>query len=176
VEVEIIGPLASSLGARSFSRGVIDLLARYASVIATHGLCPYSDAGLGEVVVVLDDRLDVELAVARIRASGARVLHLVFPCAPRERSHPFERFCSTVATRVADRGSVHAAFHPAMTGENDDPDRRVGLVRRAPDPFLQLVPGELAAAHRPLGDVARVLAELAELHAARARLVLGAAA
>lgn len=143
---------------------------RYAGIVERAGLCPHVRGGLGEVVVVLDHSLDETLAVDWIAACSARVLHLVFPCAPREASRPFERFCNAVASRVAVRGSVHAAFHPAMTGGNDAPDRRVGLVRRAPDPFLQLVPGELAAAHRPLGDVDPVLAELAALHTTRAAL------
>lgn len=176
MEVEIIGPLAPYAGAPSFSRAVVDLLVRYAGIVERAGLCPYIRGGLGEVVVVLDHALDEDLVAARIATSAAPVLHLVFPCAPREASRAFERFCNAVATRVAGRGSVHAAFHPAMTGGNDDPDRRVGLVRRAPDPFLQLVPGELAAAHRPLGDVEPVLAELAALHAARNALTFGAAA
>jgi hypothetical protein len=145
------------------------LLERYADVIDAHGLCPYMRdvGGLGEVIVVLDPALDVELVVGAIRARSARVIHVVFPCAPRDAAHPFERFCNNVATRVNDRGSVHAAFHPAMTGGREDADRRVGLVRRAPDPLLQLVPAGLPPAPRAIADLDGVLADLAELHAAR---------
>lgn len=148
---------------------MVALLERYADVVDAHGLCPYMrDAGgLGDVIVVLDDALDVEPVVRTIRATSSRVIHLVFPCAPRDAARAFERFCNDVATCVRDRGSVHAAFHPAMTGGREDADRRVGLVRRAPDPFLQLVPGGLPPAPRAIADLDGVLAELAELHAVR---------
>jgi hypothetical protein len=33
-----------------------------------------------------------------------------------------------------------ATFHPSLAGEIDDPHRLIGLLRRAPDPFVQLIP------------------------------------
>ena len=162
---------------------MVALLERYASVVAAHRLCPY-EGGLGHTVVVLDRAFDADLVVGAIAGTSSPVVHLVFPCVWRDASHPFERACNGVATRVRDRGSVHAAFHPAMTGGREDADRRVGLVRRAPDPFLQLVPADLATssilvrAHGArLADLDAVLGELDALHAARRELAdLGAAA
>jgi hypothetical protein len=149
---------------------VVGLLERYAAVVAAHRLCPY-DGGLGHTVVVLDHTFDAALVTRAIAGTSAAVVHVVFPCLPHDASHAFERQCNDVATRVRGRGSVHAAFHPAMTGGRDTADQRVGLVRRAPDPFLQLVPVELPAmTARPTADLDAVLAELDALHAARAAL------
>ncbi len=33
-----------------------------------------------------------------------------------------------------------ATFHPDLAGDPGDPHRLVGLLRRAPDPFIQLIP------------------------------------
>jgi hypothetical protein len=156
---------------------VLALLERYAAVVAAHHLCPYEQS-LGHTIVVLDRAFDSELVVCAIAATSARVVHVVFPCLPRDGSQAFERRCNDVATRVRERGSVHAAFHPAMTGGREDADRRVGLVRRTPDPLLQLVPVELPhVTARPIADLDVVLAELDALHAARRQLSeLGAAA
>jgi hypothetical protein len=156
---------------------VLALLERYAAVVATHRLCPYEQS-LGHTIVVLDRAFDVELVVGAIATTSARVVHVVFPCLPRDASHVFERRCNDVAARVRGRGSVHAAFHPAMTGGREDADRRVGLVRRAPDPLLQLVPVELPhVTARPIAELDVVLGELDALHAARRQLAeLGVAA
>ncbi len=148
------------------------LLERYAGAIDARGICPYMRAGgLGEVIVVLDRALDTDLACAAIARTNADVIHLVFPLAPRDDvgARAFERFGSDVATRMRGRGSVHAAFHPAMAGGREDAGRRVGLVRRAPDPFLQLVPARLPQRSRAPSafDLDALLAELAELHAER---------
>jgi hypothetical protein len=167
--VEIIGPVADANG---FARDTVRLLERYASAIDARGICPYMRAGgLGDVIVVLDRALDIDLACGAIARTTAEVIHIVFPLAPRDGAgaRAFERFCNDVATRVRGRGSVHAAFHPAMAGGREDADRRVGLVRRAPDPFLQLVPARLPArSHAPaVFDLDALLAELAALHAER---------
>jgi hypothetical protein len=156
----------------------VSLLERYARAIEARGLCPYMHTGgLGEVIVALDRTLDRELACTAIAATTAPVMHVVFPLVARDASHAFERFCNDVATRARGRGSVHAAFHPAMTGGSETADRRVGLVRRAPDPFLQLVPAELPPiARSPMAraafDLDALVGELAELHAARRELEL----
>jgi hypothetical protein len=153
----------------------VSLLERYAAAIDARGICPYMRAGgLGDVIVVLDRALGVELASAAIARTRADVIHVVFPLAARDGAgaHAFERFGNAVATRGRGRGSVHAAFHPALAGGREDADRRIGLVRRAPDPFLQLVPAQLPPlARSPLAraafDLDALLAELAQLHAAR---------
>jgi hypothetical protein len=150
----------------------VRLLERYAGAIDARGICPYLHAGgLGDVIVVLDRALDVDLACGAIARTSADVIHVVFPLAPRDETgaRAFERFGNDVATRVRDRGSVHAAFHPAMAGGREDADRRVGLVRRAPDPFLQLVPARLPQRSRApvVFDLDALLAEFAELHAER---------
>jgi len=194
--VEVIGSGAAAAGAGPFATGVGALLERYAAIVETNGLCPYLrdlGGGLGAVFVVLDRELDLELAVRATRSTASRVIHVVFPCAPRESSRAFERFCNHVATRIRDDGRalVHAAFHPAMEGGRESSHRLVGLLRRSPDPFLQLVPsgiqvgGTMMAGDAPgkiaaleplferlmIGDALdRLLAQLAELHAARDRL------
>jgi hypothetical protein len=153
----------------------VRLLERYAHAIDAHGICPYMRAGgLGDVIVVLDRILDIELACGAIARTSAGVIHVVFPLAARDdaAARAFERFGNDVATRMRGRGSVHAAFHPALAGSREDADRRIGLVRRAPDPFLQLVPAQLPqVARSPLArgafDLDALLAELAELRAER---------
>jgi hypothetical protein len=169
--VEIIGPIADAGG---FVRSIVSLLERYAAAIDTHGLCPYLRAGgLGDVIVVLDRALDLELACGAIARTRADVIHLVFPLTARDASdaRAFERFGNAIATRVRARGSVHAAFHPALAGGREDADRRIGLVRRSPDPFVQLVPVQPELTRSPIAraafDLDMLVGELAVLHAAR---------
>jgi hypothetical protein len=58
-------------------------------------------------------------------------------------STPFERFGNQLHKLVASRlagAPVHASFHPQMEGGRGAAARLVGLLRRAPDPFVQFVP------------------------------------
>jgi hypothetical protein len=55
----------------------------------------------------------------------------------------FERFSSALYETLRERlesAPVMAAFHPGLPGSGDAPHRLVGLLRRAPDPFVQLIP------------------------------------
>jgi hypothetical protein len=91
---------------------------------------------------VLDTGLDVDLALAAADRARKEVVHLVYPCVnvpPRS----FEKFASEVGrglTRARRAPPVLAAFHPELSGDAQEPHRLVGLLRRAPDPFVQLVP------------------------------------
>lgn len=49
-------------------------------------------------------------------------------------------------------GFFCVAFHPEMPGRDDDPDRLVGLLRRSPDPTLQVVRASLLAGLRGGGE------------------------
>lgn len=105
------------------------------------------------------------------------------------------RVGTRLRARLGRAAPVSAAFHPTMHGETDDPHRLIGLLRHAPHPFVQYVPADvtqgmgttiagapkrLAADAEPVGaeanfarltapsgELQRVLAVLAELHATR---------
>lgn len=122
------------------------LLVRYATeVVAKYGLCPFLrgvDAGLGAVGVILDTEPDLETAVAAIDHLAEPVLHIVYPVFTGTPS-TFERFGSKLAEALRKRRSdplVHASFHPGMTGGRENAYRLIGLLRQAPDPFVQFIP------------------------------------
>jgi hypothetical protein len=169
-------------------------LYRYATeVVARFGLCPFLhnvDTGMGAVGIVLDVEPDVETAARAVEALGANVVHLVFPIARISSTH-FERFGSKLATALQARlrePLVHATFHPELVGGTENAHRLIGLLRRAPDPFVQFIPpglheggtvligepvpaeGRAEATFRRLaqGPVSEVLAKLDELHTERA--------
>lgn len=125
---------------------------RYAAeVVAAQRLCPHLrdvERDFGTFVVMLDPAAepDVEATVAAIREAPGDVMHIVFPlvCPP---PGSFERFGGRVhqAMRKAfattpRRDLVMATFHPELAGDDDDPHRLIGLLRRAPDPFVQMIP------------------------------------
>jgi hypothetical protein len=173
----VSGALASSPRAAAFADEVAALLADYArEVVAAHRLCPHlHDVGpaLGAVCVVLDRELDVA-AAAELARMGSAVVHLVYPLTAVA-APVFERFGNALAERLARDGGprvVHAAFHPALAAGGDAASRLVAIARRAPDPFVQLVPADIHGGSErpreppPLDDIA---ARVAELHARRRR-------
>ena len=102
----------------------------------------------GTLCVVLDDELDVELAAAAVRDAKTPIVHVVFPLLVTQ-AGDFERFGSAVNTALRgqmDDVPVHATFHPELAGARDNPDRLVGLLRQAPDPFIQFIPGNIQTA------------------------------
>jgi hypothetical protein len=187
----VVGTLAGHPRAAAYAGEVAALLRGYArDVVAAFGLCPHLrdlDRSLGAVCIVLDRVLDgaaADRAAKAARDVGDPIVHLVFPLATIP-GPAFERFGNSIAERlVRDGGSplVHATFHPALTAEGALASRLLGLARRAPDPFVQLVPadaGSSGSAGSPGGPrieavmsgevVARVTERLAALVAERVR-------
>lgn len=142
----VVGALASAPGAAELARDVAHLLYRYAvEVVAGFALCPHMhdlSRSIGAACIVLDRTLDAGLAARAVRSTGSKVAHVVFPLSTAE-SNEFERFGNALAQAlVADGGPrlVHATFHPQLAGGTEYAARLVGVLRRAPDPFVQLIP------------------------------------
>jgi hypothetical protein len=120
---------------------------RYAAeVVAANRLCPFLrdvDTGFGAFVVMLDPgEPSVEATADAVLAAESPVLHVVFPLV-RPAPNLFERFSGRLANALKTRlrtPPVMATFHPELAGDATDPHRLVGLLRRAPDPFVQLIP------------------------------------
>jgi hypothetical protein len=198
LELSVVGKLAGDPGADAFARAVGELIHRYAAeVVAANRLCPFLhnvETGLGAVVVILENELDVDVAARAVRGTKSQVVHAVFPLAARDDAPKFERFGNAVAERLRRDGGpslVHATFHPAMVGGTENAHRLVGLLRRSPDAFLQFIPpgmqgGGTVMAGEDLpkepaaestfvrmtkpGVMEGIVALVDELHAARARL------
>jgi len=203
-EPVVVGALAAHYRAEELVAAVHALHLRYArEVVGAFGLCPFMndpESAFGRFCVILERRLDVLLARDVVLAAPG-VVHLVYPLV-REGCHTMERFGNAlheaVRREVFARGEstppVHATFHPEMEGDTTTTQRRIGLVRRAPDPFVQFVPqgltgggstfvdptsldlaALLAATAKPKGRVAnlddadleRIVALLAELRSER---------
>lgn len=197
------GPLATHPLAEKFAAEVHRIHRRYAvEVVAKHRLCPHLrdvDRDFGDFVIMLDPRAepDVDATVKAIRASKNAVIHVVFPLV-RPPPSAFERFGARVnqaLNRALPRPPVMATFHPELVGDAADPHRLVGLLRRAPDPFVQMIPdgyqeggtvfvplSEAAAATEDKADwpqrnydklrgenLERLLAIIADIHADRDR-------
>jgi hypothetical protein len=142
------GPLSTHPLAARFVEEVHRIHVRYASeVVAANRLCPFLrdvETGFGRFCVVLDPREepDVRTAVEVVLEAASPVVHVIYPFI-RPVPSAFERFSARVNQAL--KGAlpetpVMATFHPALVGAADDPHRLVGLLRRAPDPFLQLIP------------------------------------
>jgi hypothetical protein len=136
------------------------MLVRYATeVVSGFGLCPFLrgvDAGLGAVGIVLDVEPDIETAIAAIAHLKEPVVHLSYPLVGTKTEEPpeagirapsaatkFERFGSKLAEALRKRRAeplVHATFHPELVGGRENAYRLIGLLRQAPDPFVQFVP------------------------------------
>lgn len=119
---------------------------RYAAeVVARNGLCPFLrdvDTGFGRFCVMLDVEPDIDTALAAVNEAGTSVIHLVYPCTPYTSSQ-FEKFAGKLGEALKKTlrdPPVMATFHPALQGDGSNPFRLVGLLRRAPDPFVQLIP------------------------------------
>jgi hypothetical protein len=195
---QIAGALAGRPGAAELGLASADLLGRYVrEVVVAFRLCPFlaqPESALGAVIVVLDPEPVEATLEAIVADGGAPVMHVLYPLLAASPSPPFERFASRVGTLLRQRlgraAPVSAAFHPAMHGETDDPHRLIGLLRRAPHPFVQYVPSDVptgggtVVAGAPLppkggaeanferltgagGDLARLLERIAALHRER---------
>lgn len=153
-ELSLVGSLVGHPAAAAFGREVRRVHHRYAEEVVAHfSLCPFMGdprTAFGRFIVVLDKELQLELACEQIVGSavdGGQLAHLVYPLVTME-SRRFERFASSlhlaVRQKVLDQGGhsppVHATFHPQMAGDETSQSKLVGLLRHAPDPFIQFVP------------------------------------
>jgi hypothetical protein len=140
--------LADHPSAEAFAREVMRVHVRYAELVARHRLCPFLrdvETGFGAFCVMLDREPDVAKVVAFVQEAGRDVGHIVYPLS-RPPPTVFERFSNAVGEALRDvlpDRPVLAAFHPDLVGDAGAPHRLVGLLRRAPDPFVQFVPAGL---------------------------------
>ena len=132
--------------ASRFAEEVHRVHRRYAAeVIARNHLCPFLrdvDTGFGRFCVMLDAEPDIPTAIETVLAAGTSVIHLVYPCTTGP-SSPFEKFAGKLGAALKSalpEAPVMATFHPALAGDGSNAFRLVGLLRRAPDPFVQLIP------------------------------------
>ncbi len=149
--VVVAGTLRDHPAAAAFAREVHHVHHRYATeVVGAFTLCPHMasdpDKAFGTFAVMLDRAFDVEGAVVEVLRAPSQVVHLVYPLitdgVPAFEQHG-QALHRAVAEAFADRGGrapVHAAFHPHMQGDATSASRLVGLLRQAPDPFVQFVP------------------------------------
>jgi len=146
----IRGKLAEHAGAVAFAAEVWRVHRRYAEeIVGRHRLCPFMkepETAFGDFVVVLDDAPDLALAREVALAARGTVVHLVYPLIEIE-PRTFERFGAEVGAALRESlphpAPVIASFHPRFSGDASSPGRLVGLLRRAPDPFVQIVPSGL---------------------------------
>jgi len=154
----LFGRLAGHPAARSLAREVVRVHRRYGNeVVAAFRLCPFVrdvDVAFGRFCVVLAERTDLDEARDAFIRAEAPVLHIVYPLV-RGPAAEFERFGAEVGRTARDvwrevkiddprfgpEPPVIATFHPDLPGERTAPHRMIGLLRRAPDPFVQIIPG-----------------------------------
>jgi hypothetical protein len=194
IEPIVRGALASHPAAAGFAREVARVHRRYAAeVVGAFSLCPFMkdpDTAFGHFCVMLDWTPDGAATLNAVLEADSSVIHLIFPCTDAPAA-AFERFASSVRESLASwipRPPVMAVFHPEMNGDFSSSHRLVGLVRRAPDPFIQLVPEglheggtifidsldklsksptEQTFARLTEADRARIVAELSDIRADR---------
>jgi hypothetical protein len=145
-EPVVRGALAGHPIARAFAAEVHRVHLRYANeVVGAFGLCPFmkdAESAFGTFFVMLDRTPDPNVALDAVLEAKSSVVHLVFPCVDLPPS-PFEKFAGEVRASLASwipRPPVIAVFHPSSLGDFSNAHKLVGLLRRAPDPFIQFVP------------------------------------
>jgi hypothetical protein len=149
-EAIVRGALAYHPQAARFAAEVRRVHRRYANeVVARYRLCPFlrdAETGFGSFCVLLDPEPVLETATTAVQEAASAVVHVVFPCI-RTPSPPFERFAGRVGEqlrKLCRPAPVLAAFHPEMAGSDENSSRLVGLLRHAPDPFVQTIPAGLS--------------------------------
>lgn len=142
----VAGQLADHPRAKAFAEVVRQVHHRYATeVVGAFRLCPFMndpETAFGRFCVVFDREPSVKTAKGLVLAETSQVAHLIYPLVTMS-CPEFERFGGEVHKAVAATGRgapVHATFHPEMGGDSASASRIVGLLRRAPDPFVQFVP------------------------------------
>jgi hypothetical protein len=158
----LAGQLADHPDAEAFARVIQEVHHRYAmEVVGAFRLCPFMkdpETAFGRFCVVFDREPSVATAKALVLAETSQVAHLIYPLV-RMTCAEFERFGGDVHKAVAATGRgapVHATFHPDMGGDRSSASRIVGLMRRAPDPFLQFVPEGLHGGGTTFIDVSAI--------------------
>lgn len=172
----IYGPMRDHPAAAGLAREVVRVHKRYATeVVYGHRLCPFLrdiDSGFGRFCVAMTRRIDVTEARDTFVAADSQILHMVYPLIPTEPPE-FERFGSDVGKAARDwwralpaddqrygpQPPVIATFHPRLAGDRTAPHRLIGIMRRAPDPFVQIIPG----GHYESGTVVAPLHDIKEL-------------
>ena len=198
------GSLQGHPAAAPFAAEVHRIHRRYAGeVVAENRLCPFLrdlETGFGRFCVMLEPgELDVEAAVEAVVSSSTSVIHIVYPCL-RPPPSVFEKFAGKLSQALKqaypgpERPPVMAVFHPDLSGDPSGPYRMIGMLRRAPDPFIQLIPeglhqgGTVFAGMESIpanpaerdpalanferlkgGGVERIVEKLADIYADRAR-------
>lgn len=149
-EPVVRGELAHHPVAPRFVAEVRRVHGRYADeVVARYRLCPFmrdAATGFGRFYVLLDREPTLETVLAAVEESDSAIMHLVFPLIHTP-SPQFERFASRLGEqlrRCRKPAPVLAAFHPEMAGDETNAHRLVGLLRHAPDPFIQTIPEGLS--------------------------------
>lgn len=169
----LFGPLRAHPVAPALAAEVVRVHKRYAvEVVAAHRLCPFlrdPDIAFGRFCVVLARDLVLDDAREAYRRAENPVVHIVYPVL-RAATGDFERFGGEVGRaardlwRAAPEGDpscgpeppVVATFHRKLAGDRSTPHRLIGLLRRAPDPFVQIIPG----GHHEGGTTVAPLAEM----------------
>jgi hypothetical protein len=146
LEPMIRGKFALHPHARAFATEVVHVHKRYATEIVQHyALCPFTRdviVAFGKFCVMLDRVPDHDATRAAIVEAKSPVIHVVFPLALPP-ANVFERFASTLVASLRgllDSPPVMAAFHPELVGDRETAHRMIGMLRRAPDPFVQFIP------------------------------------
>ena len=142
----LVGQLSRDPMARELALEAAHLTERYArEVVREFALCPHLrdiETGLGAVCVVVDRELDPAAVARAVRATGRTISHVVFPRAVAGWAR-FECFAIAVGDSLYVDGGLRlfpAAFHPEMIGGSQCPEQLAGLLRRSPDPLVQLIP------------------------------------
>lgn len=169
----LFGPLRAHPAAEAFAGEVVRVHRRYAvEVVAAHRLCPFvrdPDVAFGRFCVMLARQPLLDEAREAYRRADNPVLHIVYPLA-RTTPSDFERFGGDVGRAARDiwreardddprfgpEPPVIASFHPGLAGDRASPHRLIGLLRRAPDPFVQIIPG----GHHESGTVVAPIVDL----------------
>jgi hypothetical protein len=172
----LFGELRGHPAALGLAAEVVRVNQRYAAeVVLAYRLCPFLrdvETGFGRFCVAMTRRIDLgEAKAAFVRAESA-VIHMVYPLV-RAPAADFERFGGEVGRAARDiwratpdgedrfgpEPPVIATFHPDLVGDRSAPHRLIGLLRRAPDPFVQIIPG----GHHESGTVIAPIAEIGDL-------------
>lgn len=154
----LLGPLRAHPAAPAFAAEVVRVHKRYAvEVVAAYRLCPFlrdPDVAFGRFCIVLAHQPVLDDAREAYRRAESPVLHIVYPLS-RAVPSDFERFGGEVGRAARDiwreaaegdprfgpEPPVVATFHRTLAGDRTSPHRLIGMLRRAPDPFVQIIPG-----------------------------------
>lgn len=176
----LFGSLRDHPAAAPFSREVVRVHKRYATeVVYGHRLCPFLrdvNRDFGRFCIAMTERPDLDEARAAFIRAESAIIHMVYPLVTTA-APDFERFGGDVGraardvwratpegdTRFGPEPPVIATFHPKLAGDRTAPHRLIGLLRRAPDPFVQVIPGghyDSGTVLAPMHDVKELTPEM----------------